>query len=262
MIVIAENLNTRNKTYMEAVTKQESKEIERLTIEIVSKRPDYINIQTSLDGSQDEENLPYVTKIVTNITDIPVSLDSRNIEALKRSIRLLKKPAIINYLSMDEKNPEDFFRLVRENNAYLVIRALKGTVPTTLEGKLLILENLIEMANENDIPNNRLFADPSVVHIGSGTGQEHIVNTHEALLVLSQMVEPPVNTIAWITNISSASRKKIRSKLNSIFLSYLAGAGLDAVILDVMDDEIMKAVYLIKAFRNEIVFSEADIILD
>ncbi len=259
MIVIAENLNTRNRIYMEAIRKKDRKAIEKITEEISSKSPDYINIQTSLDGYQDEENLPYVTEVVTNTTDIPVSLDSRNIEALKRSIRLLKKPAIINYLSMDEKNPEDFFRLVKENNAYLVIRALKSTVPTTLEGKLLILENLIEMANENDIPNNRLFADPSVVHIGSGAGQEHITNTHEALLVLSQMVEPPVNTIAWITNISSASSKKVRSKLNSIFLSYLAGAGLDAAILDVMDEEVMKTVYLIRAFRNEIVFSQTDI---
>jgi cobalamin-dependent methionine synthase I len=258
MIVIAENLNTRNKAYMSALKARDRKTIENIINSIAVKQPDYINVQCSLDGVGDEDALPFVTEVVSGM-GVKVCLDSRNIEALKKAITFCKEPPIINYLSADEDNPDEILNLVKRSNAGLIIRALKGTVPNTLEAKLMILEDLIEKANLADIPNGRLYADPSVVHIGGGTGQDHIVNVRECLVVLNEMVEPPINTIAWISNISTGAPRNIKSRLNAAFLYYMAGAGLDAAIVDVMDEEIVKAIYLIKAFRDEVVFSPAQI---
>ncbi len=258
MIIVAENLNTRNKAYMAALKAKDRKAVEDIINKLIVKKPDYINVQCSLDGSEDEDNLPYVTEIVTR-AGMKVCLDSRNIEALKKAITFCKEPPIINYLSADEDNPDEILNLVKRSNAGLIIRALKGTVPNTLEAKLMILEDLIEKANLADIPNGRLYADPSVVHIGGGTGQDHIVNVRECLVVLNEMVEPPINTIAWISNISTGAPKNIKSRLNAAFLYYMAGAGLDAAIVDVMDDEVARAIYLIKTFRDEMVFSPAQV---
>jgi cobalamin-dependent methionine synthase I len=259
MLVIAENLNTRNKAYMEAVTKRDKNTIKTLAKELAEKGADMINVQCSLDGVNDEDNLPLVAEIVQEATDLTLCLDSRNIEALKKTITICKRPPLINYLSADEKNADEMLSLVNRFKAYLIIRALKGTVPTSLEAKLLIIEDLIEKANAADIPNERLFADPSVVHIGGGSGQEHLLSTHDCIAALNEMVDPPINTIAWISNISTGIPKKLKPHLNAGFLSYLAGAGLDAALVDVTDKEVMKTVYLIKAFRDEIVFSPADL---
>jgi cobalamin-dependent methionine synthase I len=53
--------------------------------------------------------------------------------------------------------------------------------------------------------------------------------------------------------------KTVRKPLEATFLTYLAGAGLDAAMVDVLDGNIRKAIYLIKSFRDEVVFSQADI---
>ncbi|MEK6691791.1 MAG: hypothetical protein AABY78_10985 [Nitrospirota bacterium] len=53
------------------------------------------------------------------------------------------------------------------------------------------------------------------------------MNSHEFIRALQEMVEPPINTIAWISNISTGAPKSLKSRLNSYFLSYLSGAGLD-----------------------------------
>ncbi|GMT47969.1 MAG: hypothetical protein IEMM0007_1535 [bacterium] len=45
----------------------------------------------------------------------------------------------------------------------------------------------------------------------------------------------------------------------SSFMTYMAGAGLDAALVDVLDTEIMKTANLIRSFRDEIIFSEADL---
>jgi 5-methyltetrahydrofolate corrinoid/iron sulfur protein methyltransferase len=260
MIVIAENLNVRNKMYMDAIKKRDKKTVTKLMKEIKESAADMINLQCSLDGSGDEDTLPWLTEVLCNAVDTGISLDSRNVQALKKAVPLCKKPPLINFISETEPdNQEALLSLVSESGASLVIRASRGTIPTYLEAKLQIIEGLLELANEVDIPNERLFADPSIVHIGRGTGQKHLLNSHECIRVLKELVEPSINTIAWISNVSTGLTKSLRKPLEATFLSYLAGAGLDAAMVDVLDENIRKTIYLIKSFRDEIVFSQTDI---
>jgi len=259
MLVIADNLTTRNADYMAAVKKKDKKALEAMAKELASLGADMINIQVSTDGSGDEDLLPFVAEAVQQGSNLPLCLDSRNVKALKKTIPLCTEPPIVNYLSADEKNPDEILSLVRETKANLVIRALKGTVPATLEAKLMIIEDLVEKANAADVPNERLFADPSVVHIGKGMGQEHLMNAHESIVVLNEMVDPPINTSIWISNVTTGLPKKVKSIVASTYLSYLAGAGLHAAMVNVKDPQVMKTVYLIKTFRDEITFAAGDL---
>ncbi len=199
------------------------------------------------------------TEAVQNGAQLPLCLDSRNVKALKKAIPLCKEPPLLNYLSADEKDPDEILALVRETKSNLIIRALKGTVPMTLEAKLMIIEELVEKANAADVPNERIFADPSLVHISKGMGQEHLLNAHESIIVLNDMVEPPLNTAVWISNVTTGLPKKLKSTVASAYLSYLAGAGLHAAVVNVKDAELMKTVYLIKTFRDEITFAAGDL---
>lgn len=260
MVVIAENLNTRNSAYMEAVKNRDFKKISSMAEELLKNGAEMLNIQTSLDGTDDEKTLPDVVKAITDNLDVAICIDTRNLEALKESVKHCKKPPLINYLSLEEKEiAKDILALCRDTGASLIIRALKGIIPVSFEGKLQCLEELIEMANAEDIPNERLFADPSVVHIGRGAGQDHLISTRDTIEALKTLVEPPINTVAWVGNVATGLPKARRGYVTSSFLLYLAGAGLDAAIVDVFDPEIKKALYMVKTFRGEIVFTPQDI---
>jgi cobalamin-dependent methionine synthase I len=259
MLIIADNLNVRNTNYMTMVKKKDWKAIEVLAKELAAKGAEAINVQVSSDGIGDEDVLPLAVEAVQQGADLPLCVDSRNIKALKKAVSICKEPPIINYLSGDEKNPDELLSLVRETKSNLIIRALKGTVPMTLEAKLMIIEDLIEKANAADVPNERLFADPSVVHISKGMGQEHLMNAHESIVVLNEIVDPPLNTVIWLSNVTTGLPKKLRSIVASAYLSYLAGAGLHAALVNVEDEEVMRTVYLIKSFRDEVIFTPAEI---
>lgn len=86
MILIAENFHTRNKKYMEALKKKDPKAISRLSKELADAGAEVINVQCSLDGSGDAEALPMAVEAVVKATGLTISLDSRNIEALKKAI--------------------------------------------------------------------------------------------------------------------------------------------------------------------------------
>jgi cobalamin-dependent methionine synthase I len=260
MIVIAENLNTRNKTYMNAVKKRDKKTLKELLKQLKASGADIINLQCSLDGSEDEDTLPWVTEVLCSSVDCGISLDSRNVQALKKALRICKRPILINYLSDNEPDDQEaLLSLVSKSGVSLVIRASKGTIPASLEAKLQIIEDLLEIANEADIPNERLFADPSIVHIGRGMGQTNLLNSYECVKVIKDLVQPPLNTIAWISNVSTGLPKTVRKPLDATFLTYMAGAGLDAAMVDVLDKNITRALYLIKSFRDEIIFSKTEI---
>jgi cobalamin-dependent methionine synthase I len=259
MLIIADNLNIRNKAYMEAVKKKDKKAIAAMARELAAKGAEMINVQVSSDGSGDEDALALAVEAAQEGSGLPLCLDTRNVNALRKAVPLCTEPPIINYLSADEKAPDELLALVRETKSNLILRALKGTVPMTLENKLMILEDLIEKANAADIPNDRLFADPSVVHISKAMGQEHLLNAHESIVVLNEMVDPPLNTAIWISNVTAGLPKKLKSTVAAAYLSYLAGAGLSAAIVDVTDAELMKVAYLIKTFRDEITFAAGDL---
>jgi cobalamin-dependent methionine synthase I len=260
MIAIADNLNTRNTTYIDALVKRDKKALAALAGEILRSGADMVNVQCSLDGTGDEDSMPWVTGILSDLSECPLSLDTRNMLALRRTIPLCKKPPLINFISKNEPAvQETLLSLISDSGASLVLRASGGTIPSSLEAKLQIIEELLEKANGADIPNERLFADPSIVHISRGMGQKHLVNSHECIRILRELVEPPVNTIAWISNISPGMPKAVRKTLEASFLTYLAGAGLDAAMVDVLDEQIRKAIYLVKSFRDEIVFSKTEV---
>ncbi len=261
MIVVADNLNTRNKSYMAALDAKDSKGIASMAKALAGAHADVINVQCSLDGSGDEQRLPWAVEVIQGATGGMLCLDSRNMEGLKKTLSVVKKPPLINYISETEPRERDeCLALAGRARAYLVLRASRGSIPISLEGKLQILEELLEAANRADIPNERLFLDPSLVHLGRGAGQDNILNSHECIRAIKEMVEPPANTIAWISNVSTGiSSRQARKMTEACILTYLAGAGLDAAMVDVLDPEISKALYFIKSFRDEIVFSPADI---
>ncbi len=261
MIVVADNLNTRNKPYMAALEAWDSKGLAVMAKALAGAHADVINIQCSLDGSGDEQRLPWAVEVIQEAAASTLCLDSRNIEGLKKTLSLVKKPPMINYISETEPpEREECLALAGRAKAYLVLRASRSSIPISFEGKLQILEDLLEAANKADIPNERLFLDPSLVHIGRGSGQDNILNAHECILAVKEMVEPPANTIAWISNVSTGiPSRPVRKRTEANILTYLAGAGLDAAMVDVLDPEIQKALYFIKSFRDEIVFSPADI---
>ncbi|NWF76494.1 MAG: dihydropteroate synthase [Nitrospirae bacterium] len=259
MIAIADNLNTRNKTYMESLRIKDRKSIAGMLKKLKNAGADMINFQCSLDGTGDEDNLLWIAEIASEITD-KVSLDTRNTAALKKALKKCKKPPLINYISENEPDDqEELLSIVSDTGSSLVIRASKVTIPTSIEAKLQIIEKLLDMANKFDIPNEKIFADPSIVHIGRGMGQKHLANSYECIRILKDLVDPPLKTIAWISNISTGMPRKLRKPLEASFLLYLAGAGLDAGMVDILDENVKKAIYLIKSFRDEIVFSQTDI---
>ena len=117
---------------------------------------------------------------------------------------------------------------------------------------------LVGAANEVGITNDRIFIDPGLVHITSEYGQRHLVQIIEFLSHLSEIVDPPVNSTCWLANSSAGSNQRTRTVIETTLLSFLAGAGLSSVFIDVLRPENQRALRMVKIFRNELIYSSSE----
>jgi len=263
MLVIANNLSFRNKAFVKAARSGDTSAMSAMARELKDAGADILNISLSLDGDGDEKYMAAAAGAVRE-AGLPLSIDSRNPRAHKEAIKAAGVPLIINYVSAEPSRARDMDEVIgiaAENRTDLVLYALRGGTPHDSEERLAIISELIERANDAGVDNSRLIVDPVILHVAGGIGQRHAVAVQETLYGLRELVEPPVRTTCWLSNVSAGAPKELRFAINDTFLAMLAGLGLWSACLDVLNRETMRTVRLIRALKDEAVYSTADAVL-
>ena len=261
MLAIANNLNFNNREFLSAARTGNRGWIARQAMALKAAGADMLGISLSLDGDGDEK---YMKTAVAGAKEagLALSIDSRNPKAQEIAAEAAGGKIIVNYLSAEwqrEKEMGEILGVAAKSGADLVLYPLRKGVPADADERLGIIEDLIEKANSAGIPNNRLIVDIMVLHMaGNVRGQEQAVAVQETLYGLRELVEPPIRTTCWLSNISAGSARDVRPAINGTYLAMLAGLGLWSAYIDVLDKETMRTVRLIRAFKNESVYSQAD----
>lgn len=118
---------------------------------------------------------------------------------------------------------------------------------------------LVGAANEAGIPNDRLLVDPGVIHVTSDLGQRRAQVLLELLPALAEVFDPLLRTTCWIHNVSAGAPRRLRPVINSIFLAMLAGLGLSAAFVDVLNRDTMCTVRLIRIFKNQLIYADGEV---
>ncbi len=261
MLAIANNLNFNNREFLSAARTGNQDWIARQALALKAAGADMLAISLSLDGDGDEK---YMKTAVAGAREagLTLSIDSRNPKAQEIAAEAAGRKTIVNYFSADrqrEKEMAGIIGVAAKSGADLVLYPMRNSIPADADERLGIIEDLIEKANSAGITNDRLIVDLMVLHMaGNVRGQEQAVAVQETLYGLSELVEPPIRTTCWLSNISAGSARDVRPAINGTYLAMLAGLGLWSAYMDVLDKETMRTVRLIRAFKNESVYSQVD----
>lgn len=261
MRVIANNLSFKNRKFMQMAAAGDKAGIAAMAEGLKKAGADILNISLSLDGDGDEKYMAGVVEAV-NATGMPLSIDSRNPAAQAAAVKAAKTPVIINHVSADQSRAaamDEILAIASENESDLVLYAWRKGTPHNADERLQIISELIERANGAGIPAERLIIDPVIVHLGGGPGQEEqAMAVQEALYGLGELVDPPIRTTCWLSNISAGAPGELRPAINDTFLAMLAGLRLWSAYLDALNKETMRTVRLIRALKNEALYCQAD----
>ncbi|MEW8998078.1 MAG: homocysteine S-methyltransferase family protein [Thermoanaerobacter sp.] len=193
-----------------------------------------LDVNVGVPGVNEEELLPKVVSEIQNVVDLPLQIDSTNIKAVEKAIRILRGRPIINSVSAKEESLKEVLPIVKKYGACVVGLTVgdKG-LPKDRHERIENAKKIIKKAEEYGIPKEDILIDCIVLTVSSE--QEAAIETLEAIKLAKE--ELGVNTVVGLSNVSFGLPE--RRLINSTFLAMAASYGLTTAIINPCDEAMM-----------------------
>jgi 5-methyltetrahydrofolate corrinoid/iron sulfur protein methyltransferase len=245
VIVIGESIHIISHQVRAAIDNRGKAFLQDLALRQVERGAHWLDLNIGPQEKAGVETMTWLVNIVQEVTDVPLVLDTTNVEAIEAGLEACHKPALINSTDATLERLNTLMPLAAKYNANIIALTLGSSgLPRTIDSRLvLVLEQILPAAAQYNVPLNHIFLDPLVLTVNGN--QEQALQTVEAIRYFKQASEPPPMTTCGLSNISSGAPKKIRPLINRVFLAMMLGAGLDSAIMNFLDDELMKILRII-----------------
>ncbi|KMY68570.1 dihydropteroate synthase [Desulfocarbo indianensis] len=237
MKIIGENLNVIKKEIGQAFKDRNPEPIQRLAKAEAAAGVDWIDINLGPARKGGPELMEWVVKTVQEVvTDIPLALDTSNIEAIEAGLAVHKGTALVNSVMARPERYTAMIPMVAKYNAE-VIALLWGPdgLPRDENERASLAVELVYAMNEAGIPNEKIFVDPIITPVN--IQQPQLMSTLNFTMML-QDIAPGAKSTNGLSNISNGT--PWREPLNQIFMIMLERAGMFSCIADYEDELILE----------------------
>jgi len=251
MYIIAENIHIISPKVKQAIAERDAKFFQDLAVRMVDAGASAVDLNIGPQKKRGHEILPWLVEVVEEVVDVPLVFDTTNLAAIEAACETVSKAQpIINSTDARAERLATVPALAKKFNARLVALTMaEGMIPVGADERVMIaLEALIPHMLEIDFPITDLIIDPLVLTV-SGC-QEYCPECIEAVRTLKFAWDPPPLTNGGLSNVSNAVPHEMRPLLNQTYMVMLMGAGIDMVIADPLDRELMEWIRVVEG-RDE-----------
>ncbi len=238
MYIIGENIHIISPKVKVALKERDAEFFKALAIKQVEHGASAVDLNLGRQKHEWEEIFPWITKAVQEVVDVPLVIDSTNLQGIEAALKVITKARpIVNSASCEAERLEKVPLLAKKYDAQLVALTLeKSGIPIESEARVnLALEYLIPRAMEVGMELPDLIIDPLVLTV-SGC-QEFCPELIEAVRILKFAGDPPPSISVGLSNVSNSVPEPKRPLLNRVYMVMLMGAGLEMMIADPLDEK-------------------------
>ncbi|MFH1382153.1 MAG: dihydropteroate synthase [Chloroflexota bacterium] len=237
MILIGENINIMSNTIGPALRGRDPKPIQELAIAEAKAGIDYLDINIGPARKAGDELMDWVVKVVQEVTDKPLSLDTTNPVAMEAGLKVHKGKALINSISLQPDRLEQELPFVNKYNASMIglLWGVEGMPRDDAERGMLVAELMYKTA-EMGIPNEDIWIDPILTPVCVEINQ---VKSCFDFMSMLRDIAPECKSTVGLSNISNGTPTHLRPYLNRTCLIMLMKYGLYSAIVDAFDAELV-----------------------
>lgn len=254
MLLIGESLNVINKKIGRAFKERDPKPIQEEALFQKSKGMDYIDINLGPAKKDGAELMPWVVQVVQEVvSDIPLVLDTSNIDAIAAALKVIKQvPSgtshIINSIMVRPERYERMVPLAAETNSdFIALMWGPEGLPRDENERAALCVELLYFANEAGIPNEKIWVDGIVTPVN--IQQPQAISLMEFQKMIPDMC-PGAKSTCGLSNISNGPPDHLRPIMNQTYMVMLEKCGMHSVISDPRDDQLTA---IAKGKRQDIV---------
>ena len=238
-IIIGERINpTGKKMLKEALRNNDMDYIYREGVAQADAGADILDVNVGLPEIDEPKMMVDVVKGLQSILNTPLQIDTSDIGAMEKALRIYNGKAMINSVNGKEKVMDEIFPLVKKYGGVLVCLTLdESGIPETIDGRMAIAEKIIRKAEEYGISKKDLVFDPLCMTVS--TNKDNAKITLECIEKLTK--DLGVKTVLGVSNVSFGLPN--RELLNSTFFTRAMEKGLSAGIINPKSEAMMNSFY-------------------
>jgi 5-methyltetrahydrofolate--homocysteine methyltransferase len=247
MLIIAERINASRKYIAEAISSQNAAFIQGEAKAQDQAGADFIDVNAGTFVGKESEKLQWIIETVQAVTEKPLCIDSPDPAVIKEMLPLAKKKPMINSITLEPERLQGMVRLVAEYKTRVIaLCQSEDAIAETAEDKLRMSEQIVNAVTAAGIPLDNLYIDPLVSPLSTNT--QSALATLEAIQRIMKEF-PGVHTTCGLTDVSYGL--PCRKLINRAFLMSAVTCGLDSVILDPTDQQLLAALKAVLAVNGK-----------
>ncbi len=253
MILIGERINAGFKDVKAAIIDKNADVIKEWAVKQTKAGATYLDVAIGT-ASNKPEDLCWMIDAVQSVCNTPISIDINKPLLLKEAIKLCKKPPLVNSTPAIEAKMDEILPLVAEYKASVIglVMNEEGS-PKTVDKRIENAGILLAKCMDYGIPSDHLFLDPIIMPIKHMQDQPKV--TLQAVSQFTIFADPPCHIVCGLTNASNgAIHKKL---MNRTYMAMLIANGMDAVILDVCDTELVDTILTAELIMNRSLYADS-----
>ena len=196
-----------------------------------------LDVNAGIPLTDEPANLARMIRLVQSVSDLPVSIDSSIVAALKSGLEAYEGKALVNSVTGEEERLETVLPLVKKHGAAVIaISNDDSGISENIDVRFEVAKKIVDRAMDHGIPRSDVVVDPLVMPVGAvGTAGKQAME-----LIRRLRTELKVNTTCGASNISFGLPN--RMGLNATFLSMGIASGLTSAITNPLHGEMLQAV--------------------
>ncbi len=244
--IVGERLNpTGKKALQEALKEGNFDLVAREAINQVDHGAKILDLNAVVASTNEKETLFKMMNSVLEVVDVPLQVDSTNIDTIENCLRYYPGRAIVNSINAKESILEKFLPVIKKYGELSIGLTIdENGIPKTKEERLSIADRLVNVWNSFGLKEHDLIIDALTLTVSAQ--QEEAFSTIECIRELKQRYT--VLTTLGVSNISfGLPNRKI---VNRTFLGFALSSGLDLPIVDPFDSNVTETVATSRIILN------------
>ncbi len=237
--VIGERINPTGKKALQEQLKQgDMTLVNQMATEQVEQGANILDINVGMNGIDERKTMLQVVEEVMRVAEVPLSIDTSDIEVMEAVLRIYPGRALINSISLEKEKFDCLLPLAKKYGAMFILLPLSDQgMPENIEEKKQIIHKVLLRAYELGMTREDVIVDGLVNTVGA--------NKNAALEALETLRfcrnELGVATVLGLSNISFGLPQ--RQFINSTFLAFAIQSGLTMAIANPSQDLLMNTAY-------------------
>ena len=240
--VVGERINpTGKKRFQQALREGDMNYVLEQAVSQAEAGAQILDVNVGAPGVDEPVLMEQVVKALQSVTSLPLQLDSSNVEALARGLRVYNGKPIVNSTNGEPEKLAAILPLCKKYGAAIVGLAIdeKGIQPKAAD-RVAIARRITEAALAAGIPREDIYID--CLTLTASAQQEDVLATVQALEACKK--ELGVRTVLGVSNISFGLPN--REAVTRTFLTMALENGLD---LPIINPNIASMAEAVRAFR-------------